>query len=324
MKIINVSGFGNTGCTSQADYLSEFSGVRGILQDQSRNTAVTLAPYQEFGVLKCVHSFGGLIINSTHKLNRNITKESLRLSLLGHSIVGYDEMSHCELVHLKKRELLSCELGEDYIATVDKAVSYFPANYNQMDTLELVSIVRAMFQEWYEGVSNIILKKNPECEIIGLKNDPPGAFPLIASLLPNGVSSAILRNPLDTGWDFLRHYKMEYSKDNIEWFSRHYNSQLNSAKSQILRYRDHIGDSYFVHDFETFVSSDSHRKKYAERMIGKNNNVFRLFFNETNSRKNVNVYKSLDKNQIDMLSALSLPVYEDFKQFVNSQGLFFR
>ena len=113
--------------------------------------------------------------------------------------------------------------------------------------------------QWIYGLTNIIennnalsvRNENEKVAVLGLKNDPPGAYPLLAALIPGGITSAILRDPRDTTYDFNRHYKLGHTEQTVKNHCRHYNAQLNSARNQITKYKDLIGDCYFVHEFES-------------------------------------------------------------------------
>ena len=266
MKIINVSGFGLSGCTSQADFLTDYAGVMGILSDETRNKSVTLAPYQEFGFLKCRYTFGGLLI-----------------------------------------------------AKLPENIGYLPID-------DIIRYLKIAVNCWCEGIKQLVKHKLTlmpaikQCDVLGFKNDPPGVYPLLSTLIPNGMTSAILRDPRDTTFDFNRCYKKEDTIENIKWHCNHYNWHLNYARKQIDVFYDEIKKNYFVHDFENFITSSSHRENYLTRMCGAREKV-NCYFDASKSIKNIGLYKDKDRSLVQIIEKECMEHYDSFKSFLREREL---
>ena len=123
MKIINVCGFGNTGCTSQVDVLCDYEGVFGVLSplNQTRNGK---SAYHEIGILKCLHSIGGLLIAKLNKHSSLPTNEEIRNSLKGELPSSRAELNFGAKLHLDMRKSLVTHYGSEYCELVDHVVSY--------------------------------------------------------------------------------------------------------------------------------------------------------------------------------------------------------
>jgi hypothetical protein len=326
MKFINVCGYGNTGCTVQADYLSDYEGVYGALSDKNRNQQVTKAPYQEFGILKCLFSIGGMVINKLHQLDKSITVNEINYSLNGKPFQDIKDCGHGALIHLNKRAELAQELGASYQSVINKVCKEFPKNYESLNLLDTYKAAKEMQSIWCQGVYSIkaeALKNNTsKTLILGLKNDPTGAYPLLSSLIPNGITSAILRHPFDTCWDFNRHYKIDITKNTVIAHCKHYNSQLNAARSQIQKYRELIGNHYFVHEFEKFVTTPSARDLYRTKMIGLDRLQVNHYFRSEDSSKNIGIHTALDQKYLDIIESECLPNYNNFKELLKSEDMF--
>ena len=322
---INVAGFGNTGCTVQADYLSEFRGVRGVLLDPDRNLQVCAAPYQELGILKCKYSLAGPILDKLLGLNYGITKPQLLQSLQGELPDG-EQLNASALWHLGQRKKLSTQCGKAYSSVVEDCVAALPNNLTGTSLSELLEAANVALDIWLDGIRSLLESEqdNLGCagvDKIGLKNDPPGAYPLLASLGSNVMTSAILRDPRDTIFDFNRHYNIESSVESILWACNHYNSQLRSAWGQIKTFEKRIAGHYFVHSFEEFARSASQRKKYSLTMVGERPHK-KLFFDSDQSYSNVGFYHSMPRELTALVEEHSMPVYDDFVLFLTDRGLF--
>ena len=192
MKFINVTGFGNTGCTVQADFLCQYKQVIPVLSDLNRNVDVLKSPCQEFGILKCLYSIGGMVLNKTNRLNKTFSKELLKYSLLGQKFPEIESLGIGAQRHLNKRGLLSAELGDGYQLVIDSVLECYPEDYNSLNTDEVIVAAKEMFEAWCNGVSDILKPYEAETpSFLMLKNDPTGAHPLLASFLSE-ISTAII------------------------------------------------------------------------------------------------------------------------------------
>jgi hypothetical protein len=322
MKIINVCGYGNTGCTSQVDVLCDYEGVFGVLSPLNQ-TLDGKSAYHEIGVLKCLHSIGGLLIAKLGKHTSLPNRAEIRNSLQGLHPSERAELNFGAKLHLDMRDLMVKQYGESYRDLVENTVAYIPENCDSLTIEELFIACKNATHAWINGLISIIdetpsLKlrnDNEEVQVLGLKNDPPGAFPLLAALIPNGLTSAILRDPRDTTYDFNRHYQLGHTDDTVRNHCIHYNAQINSARSQIKRFRDLIGDCYFVHDFESLVQSDQHRHDYVKRMVGQRDKI-RHYFDPQKSAQNIGHYTNMTQEHIDYVTTNCLSNYLEYKDFL--------
>ncbi len=317
MRIINCGGYGNTGCTAQTDFLSDHEGVAGGLR-----------PFHELGFLKCYYSFGGVFLAIQDKWKHVPTKAEVRNSLQGKDPNGPVELNEGSKMHLELRRLLARQHGEEALEKiVDNALAELPDTFDHLTTVEIIPLLRHAVSTFVEGlIANSGPahfhpgEYDPETSVIGFKNDPPGAYPIFASFLAGGLSSAILRDPRDTTYDFNRHYGLGHSMQTVVNHCRHYNAQLNSARSQIQRYEDQVRDVYKVIDFENLVSSEAIRDAYRDHMVGPRKRV-RHSFDAEKSGKNVLMWKQLPKEFIDHVEENCLQNYTEFRSFLTERGM---
>jgi len=310
MRIINCCGYGNTGCTAQTDFLSDHAGVAGVLR-----------PYHELGVLKCVSSFGGVLLSVMQKWKHTPTKEELKRSLMGQDPKGKIPLTDGGAMHLRIREILATRNGEPYEAIVDNALQRLPEAYNKMDIATLLPHMQDCVGEYVSGlIDNLKLdhfdndEYDKETSIIGFKNDPPGAYPLFASVL-GGLTSAVIRDPRDTTFDFNRHYGLGHTMQTVQTHCAHYNAQLNSARSQIEKYEDEIKPFYKVIDFEKLVGSESYRDRYRDHMVGPRKRV-RFNFDHEKSANNVGHYTQMTDEFIKYVEETCMANYISFREFL--------
>lgn len=328
MNLINLCGFGNTGCTSQVDVLCDYEGVFGVLSPPNQSIDGKSA-FHEIGVLKCQYSFGGVVIAKIHGQTSLPNKKELENSLMGVMPSDTAQLSFVAKLHLDMRRLLNVQYGEEYFYVVKDSLASLPDDFNCIDIDNTVLLFRDAFAIWINGILKIIsensllLNRNSGAEkisVLGLKNDPPGAFPLLASFIPNGSTSAILRDPRDTTYDFNRHYKLGHTHESVVKHCRHYNAQLNSARDQINRFYDLIKGCYFVHEFEPFINDISYRQKYVEKMIGTKSKL-RNHFDSVKSSKNIGHYINMDLGMIKYIEESCLSNYLEFIEFLDRKDL---
>ena len=319
MKIINCGGYGNTGCTAQTDFLGDHQGVIGALP-----------PFHELGILKCFYSFGGIIvtkqINVIAKTIKNIklpNKKELRSSLLGIDPEGQRPVIGGALAHLEMRQRLNKHYGDIYQTIVDDAMEALPDSFEALTQDELIDAFKISIEIFTQGLFKHRDAKEakklgvePDDLIIGFKNDPPGAYPLLNTLLPKGsMSSAILRDPRDTTYDFNRHYGLGHTFDKVQAHCKHYNSQLNSARSQIQNWEDKIRECHIVLDFENLVSSEKIQDEYRNRMIG-NRDRIRHQFNPELSAENIGHYTKMQTEFVAYVEEKCMENYNEFRKFL--------
>ena len=255
-----------------------------------------------------------------------ITREQIRSSLKGFMPKQSLALSVGEELHLNKRKLLVAEYGEKYADIVDDAVNCLPENIGYLPIDDIIRYLKIAVNCWCEGIKQLVKHKLTlmpaikQCDVLGFKNDPPGVYPLLSTLIPNGMTSAILRDPRDTTFDFNRCYKKEDTIENIKWHCNHYNWHLNYARKQIDVFYDEIKKNYFVHDFENFITSSSHRENYLTRMCGAREKV-NCYFDASKSIKNIGLYKDKDRSLVQIIEKECMEHYDSFKSFLREREL---
>jgi hypothetical protein len=328
LQVINVGGFGNTGCTAQSDFLAQFEGVAGALEDPERNKCVNLAPYQEFGILKSELSVGGLFVRRFRGLPDILTKQTLRASLLGEWNLESGPLSRTEELHLQKRFQVRIQYGDGYEELVDAMLALFPEKFDSISDSQLIKLICSAMRIYIEGLERLIFAANRVDEttkgpirILGFKNDPPGCYPTLSLALNGGRSSAILRDPRDTSLDFARNANsFGLSLDSIKRHCKFFCQQLEWSEQQIRALGSKIEGVFFVHDFENFVLSTAHRDKFKSVMIGSAKKV-RTYFDPDASSINIGIYEEMERWHLDVVEAECMEMYDNYRCFVRERGL---
>ena len=316
MRIINCCGYGNTGCTAQTDFLSDHKGVAGALR-----------PYHELGILKCATSFGGILLGIIQKWEHVPTKDELKRSLMGIDPGGPIIMSEGAKMHLKLREILATRTGAPYENIVDNALKHLPEHYASMDLSTLLPHMRTTVGEFILGLIRTLKtdhfdndEYDPETSVIGFKNDPPGSYPIFSTLLKGGRTSAIIRDPRDTTYDFNRHYGLGHTMQTVQTHCAHYNAQLNSARQQITQYEKEIQPFYKVIDFESLVQSEAYRDKYRDFMVGPRERV-RSKFDPQKSAANVGHHTNMTDEFIQYVEDTCMENYVTYREFLKERDM---
>lgn len=311
MRIINCCGYGNTGCTAQTDFLYDHKGVVGALK-----------PFHELGFLKCRFSFGGMMLSVIQKWDHNPTKEEVRRSLCGEQPDPNNPIEGGAKAHLELRALLKKQYGKVYQSIVDDAVNVIPDAYHKLPVRKLVPIFREAVGTFVRGLIVNIQpghffdgEYDPETSVIGFKNDPPGAFPIFSTFLLGGQTSAIIRDPRDTTYDFNRHYNLGHTMETVKRHCAHYNAQLNSARSQIEKFGRVIQPFYKVIEFERLIQEQDYRDAYRNIMIGEREQV-RFRFDPEKSAVNIKHWHNMDKEFVDYVEETCMDNYLTYKEFL--------
>ena len=311
MRIINCCGYGNTGCTAQTDFLYDHKGVVGALK-----------PFHELGFLKCRYSFGGMMLSKLQNWNFHPTKEQVRRSLLGEQPDPDNPIDGGAAAHLHLRALLHKQYGDVYPGIVDAAMERVPEDYSKLSVRRLVPIFREAVGQFVRGlIANVQTghffagEFDPETSVIGFKNDPPGAFPIFSTFLLGGQTSAIIRDPRDTTYDFNRHYNLGHTWDTVKQHTRHYNAQLNSARHQIEQFGRIIQPFYKVIEFERLIREEDYRIAYRNLMVGERERV-RERFDPAKSAANLGHHVNMEQDFIDYVTEQCMQNYLDYKAFL--------
>lgn len=322
-KLINICGFGLTGCTAQADLLAEFNNFRAILQDKDRNKGVLKAPVQEFGIVKTIYSFGGPIIEAFFQQRYSMTKQELHNSILGDELPERIHANESEMLHLSKRSLMNDEIGESYTKIVYEALEDLPDTLDSNSLEELLVLMSDAMHKWVNGVYNHIAQESNNHDLVlGLKNDPPGFYPILSSIIPGCLTTAILRNPFDRTHEYLRFYQQEFSNENITNVCTQYADIMELTIRQIKLYREQLEGKYLVHDFESFVTNHEHQRCYVERTLGICESPNQAYFEPKVSAKNTNFYDKFNHEQRTIIHDICSAKYREFRRFLTTEGLF--
>lgn len=315
MKIINCCGYGNTGCTALTDFLYDYKGVSGALR-----------PYQELGFLKCYYSFAGIALSALQNWDHSPRIGEVRRSLLGEEPGGEKPMTESARMHLYLRAQLRHQLGETYKTIVDRSVHLVPEDYFSLEFDVLLPILQRAVGVFVQGIIAEIGpdhfmedEYDPFESVIGFKNDPPGSMPILAFIL-GARTSAVLRDPRDTTYDFNRHYGLGHSKDAVVNHCQIYNSQINSARRQIEIFGDRVKPYYTVIEFENLIKSDSYRENYRSLMIGKTERV-RHRFNAELSERNIEMWSNLPDDLVAYINDECMTNYLSYKEFLAERGM---
>lgn len=311
MRIINCSGYGNTGCTAQTDFLYDHKGVVGALK-----------PFHELGFLKCRYSFGGMLLSVMQSWDHNPTKAEVRRSLLGEQPDHGKPITGGAEAHLNLRALLHKQYGEIYLSIVDAALVPIPDSYHTLPIRRLIPILRDAVSTFVLGLTRNIQPNHffegeydPETSVIGFKNDPPGAFPIFSTFLLGGQTSAILRDPRDTTYDFNRHYNLGHTIETVKRHCAHFNAQLNSARSQIERFGRVIQPFYKVIEFERLILEEDYREAYRNLMVGERERV-RFRFDAEKSAVNIKHFHNMETEFVDYVEETCMDNYLSYKDFL--------
>lgn len=305
MRIINGCGYNLSGCTAITDFFSDYQGAGYLNHDK-----------HEIGILKCRYGFAGSIQALLRGESFSATKAQLRASLLGDALaLESANLGPVEKLHLEMRLRVAGQLGADYKPLVDKVMQLIP---EQQATLASYEEALAL---WFEGVLQLIPDKHfldgcqSSSSFVILKNDPPGKYPFMASLIPNGVSFSSLRNPIDACFDFNRFYKKGMAETQIKNYCDMFNSIVRTAIHHIDLYEQKIFEKFYVVRFEDFIQKSDVRKQVIEK-AGISQEKRRHSFNPDVSKDNIGIGNELPAKMLNLIKESSMPWYEKYQDFL--------
>lgn len=316
VKLINCSGYAQTGCTAQVHILAQYHSVEGVQK-----------AYNEFGALKIPKSYGAVMLSELLKQDCP-DREEIRRTLMGQLPEGDEEVSWSFENHVKGLAKVKQEYGEPYDGFTNEAVDMLPENLKELSFEEKFEAVKTSFRHWAHGLMTQVSPHHFDDEpmegverVLGLKNDPVGAHPTLTGLLPEGsISSAIIRDPRDTNVDFNRHYGIGHTEESTRNQCRIYNSQIRSSLRQIKLYKELFEGKHVIIEFERLVTEEDYRNRYVKTMVGERPKVRNKFFPEI-SEKNVGMYKDYDEALIAIVEEECLDNYKTFLETVKTEGL---
>jgi hypothetical protein len=304
-RIINGCGYNLSGCTAITDFFSDYQGAGFVNHGK-----------HEIGILKCRLGFAGSIQAMLRGESFRATNTQLRASLLGEYEPLKDaSLGPVEKLHLDMRLRVAQQLGPHYNDLVVKVVKCIPEQ-----NASLASYEKAL-EVWFNGVDELLPDSHfldsvqSTSSFIMLKNDPPGKYPYMASLIPNGVSFSSLRNPIDACFDFNRFYKKGMAEQQIKNYCEMFNSIVRTAMHHINLHEDKISGKFYVVRFEEFIQQEKVRQKALD-IAGISQNKMRTSFNPELSKANIGIGYELPINLLDIIKDTSFPWYEKYQNFL--------
>jgi len=312
-KYFNACGYNLSGCTALMDFVEDHEGVAYVNHLK-----------HEIGVLKCKYSFAGALQAIVRDLDYRIGRDELRQSLLGEK--HEPEMDKSEKVHMEMRKRVSNLYGSVYSDIVDESLSEIPKNPYEVSDDRLFELYVNAASHWFLGVAKNIPEKHfldgvkSENPLILLKNDPPGKYPLYASLIPHGVSISVLREPLDACFDFNRFYKRGHSEKMIEDYCNMFGSIVRTAIHHLEKYEDRIKGHFYVVKFEEFVTNSQLREDIQKQFLGGRRRV-RTKFNPEVSKKNVGIGYALPEDMKQRIEEMTRYWYKAYERHLRDREM---
>lgn len=314
MKVINVCGFNISGCTAAFDFLYDYENFGTVNRE-----------FHETGFLKCKYSFGGAIQSVLLGNKFRPTKEDLFASLMGDTPkIFHDDISNLAVSnHLKSRKSMLVQYGSVYATFTKQALSAIPDDVASMSESDALSMYSSVAVDWMRNLiahvpeQNFPSHKITQDSILLFKNDPPGKFPYMASLIPNGVTVTVLRDPFDACFDFNRFYNIDTTEASVTEFCSMLASWLRTAVNQLKRFSEQIGKKYYVVRFEDLVQKDTTRQNLLKTLGLESRQKVGKVFSPQQSSKNVGLSRDLAPQYKKIVSDL---VMKDFNILVALLG----
>jgi hypothetical protein len=318
MKIINVCGFNLSGCSAAFDLFYDYETVGSVNRE-----------FHESGFLKCKYTFGGAIQSVLLEQPFRPTKEELATSLRGDmpDFIGADADNLSIHNHLVSRRSMAGQFGEKFDAFTAQALSVIPDNIADLPKVEALAVYEKAAKNWLASVvthvpaENFHLNKISNDSIMMFKNDPPGKFPYMAGLIPNGISFSILRNPVDACFDFNRYYYLGHSSKTVKDYSDIFGSWARTVKNQLAYDLQRCKGSYYVVRFEDLIQKSSVRNKLLN-MVGLDSvNKVSEHFQPQESAKNIGIGSAMSDSLITQAEALCLPEYNSLIEVLKGHNM---
>ncbi|MEP1552274.1 MAG: hypothetical protein ABJJ44_07245 [Paraglaciecola sp.] len=305
MRIINGCGYNLSGCTAITDFFSDYQGA-GYLNHGKH----------EIGILKCRFGFAGSVQALLRGENFRATNSQLKASLLG----DFDSLKSVSLgpvekLHLEMRYRVASQLGPKYRPLIDKVMLAIPEKYPTLNCYEKA------LEIWFNGVLELIPSKHfldgsqTQSSFVILKNDPPGKYPYMASLIPNGISFSSLRDPVDACFDFNRFYKKGMAEEQIKAYCEMFNSIIRTAMHHINLHEEKISGTFYVIRFEDFITKETVRQRALDK-AGISKQRVRNSFKPELSKENIGIGYELPEHLMTLIKDISVPWYETYQEFL--------
>ncbi len=315
-RIINGCGYNLSGCTAITDFFSDFEGAGYVNHGK-----------HEIGILKCRFGFAGSIQGILRDESFRASRAQLRASLLGdQDALLTESLGPVEKVHLEMRLRVAGQLGDKYKTLVERIVQYISDDVVTAPAHKALLGYERALDEWLKGVVELLPdehffegKQNANSFVM-LKNDPPGKYPYMASLIPNGISFSSLRDPVDACFDFNRFYKKGMAEEQIKAYCEMFNSIIRTAMHHINLHEEKISGKFYVVRFEDFISKENVRQQVLD-IAGISQKRIRHSFNPVLSKCNIGIGHELPKDLVTFIKEMSEPWYEKYQEFLINKDI---
>jgi hypothetical protein len=318
MKIINVCGFNLSGCSAAFDLFYDYQTLGSVNRE-----------FHESGFLKSKYSFGGAIQSVLLDLPFRPTRAELFASLQGEMPATFEGDPNTLSVHnhLVSRKSMASQFGSVFSDITETSLAIIPENVYDLNNEDALKAYEHAAVNWLEAIiecvpeENFHLKKKLPDSIMIFKNDPPGKFPYMARLIPNGISFAVLRDPVDACFDYNRFYHLGHSEQTVKDYSQIFGSWVRTVKNQLGRDLESIRGKYYMVRFEDLILKTEVRQTMLD-MVGlthvpKISNHFR----PDESTRNIRIGQVLSPELIKLIQSLCMPEYDSIVELLRSNKM---
>lgn len=307
MKIINVCGFNLSGCSAAFDLFYDYETLGSVNRE-----------FHESGFLKCKYTFGGAIQSVLLELPFRPGKEELATSLRGDmpDSIGADADNLSIHNHLVSRKSMAGQFGDVFDKFTAEALSVIPDNVAELPKAEALAVYEQAARNWLASVvahvpaENFHLNKITDDSIMLFKNDPPGKFPYMARLIPNGVTFSVLRDPVDACYDFNSYYYHGHTEQTVRDYSQIFGSWVRTVKNQLRLALDDIQGCYYVLKFESLVGINPSVREQMLALTGLDKvNKISDHFQPAESQRNVGIGVAMGEELMALTRELCMPEY---------------
>lgn len=318
MKILNVCGFNLSGCSAAFDLFYDYEPLGSNNRE-----------FHESGFLKCKYTFGGAIQSALLDLPFRPTREELAASLQGDLPATFEgDASNLSIHnHLVSRKSMAKQFGAVFTTFTKQALADIPGDIAVRSKSFALKVYEDAAVKWLTALiehipaENFHLNKINDDSIMLFKNDPPGKFPYMAGLIPNGISFSVLRDPVDACFDYNRYYHFGHSEKSVKEYCQIFGSWVRTVKNQLALDIDRAKGKYFVVRFEDLVQKQTVRETMLHIAQLSNANKISSHFQAKESATNVGIGQAMPKNLIDLIQTLCLPEYHSLIAVLKKHGM---
>ena len=307
-----------SGCTAAFDLFYDYETVGSVNRE-----------FHESGFLKCKYTFGGAIQSVLLGTPFRPTKEELATSLRGEmpDSIGKDAENLSIHNHLVSRRSMAAQFGDVFDSFTSEALAGIPDNIAELSKTDALEVYEQAATKWLEEVvkyvpaENFHLNQISDESILMFKNDPPGKFPYIAGLIPNGISFSILRDPIDACFDFNRFYYFGHSSKTVKAYSDIFCSWARTVKNQIAYSPSRCDERYYVVRFEDLILKSSIRDRLIMMVGLDSTRKISEHFKPQESEQNIGIGREMSDSLIAQVKELCYPEYNSLIEVLRDQNM---